>query len=266
MKKLLLFAAAAGIMTFSGCTGIQAPEGYSKLIWHDEFDENALDTAKWERVPLYTKGKVPDWRIYTSLRPDLAQVKDGNLILTGVKNDDLKADARPYLQGQVWSKGKFSFFRGMVEIRAKFEDQHGAWPAFWMLPDKGKWPDGGEIDIMERLHSDDFVYQTCHSKWTHTMKQKTNPPHYGKAPIRQGEYNVYGVEWTPDALIWSVNGKETFRYPRTGSDPAQWPYDSSPFYLILDMQLGGAWVKTLTPDPATLPVHVYIDYVRVWQK
>lgn len=243
---------------------IPAPEGYSTLLWHDEFDANTLDDAKWTRIPPSQSKQVPDWLQYTSLRPDLTAVKEGCLILSGVKNDDLKSDPRPFLQGQVWTKNKVSFLYGMVEIRAKFEDQKGAWPAFWMLPDHGKWPDGGEIDIIERLHSDPFVYQTCHSLWTFTMKQTTNPPHGGKAQIVPGEFNLYSLEWTPDALVWYVNGKESFRYPRTNAHPAQWPYDASPFYLLLDMQLGGAWVKEI--DPATLPVQVLIDYVRVWQK
>ena len=251
-----------------GCARMEnkfpAPAGYTKLIWHDEFEGDTLDDSKWSRIPPTMDGKVSDWNRYTSLRSDLAAVKDGCLILKGVKNDDSKSDPRPFLQGQVWTKDKFSYLYGLVEIRAKFENQKGAWPAFWMLPQNGKWPDGGEIDIMERLNSDPFVYLTCHSAWTYTMKHGENPPHGGKAEINQGEFNTYALEWTHDALVWYVNGTEVFRYPRTNIHSAQWPYDASPFYLLLDMQLGGAWVKDIAPS--TLPVNIYIDYTRVWQK
>lgn len=240
---------------------IKPPQGYTKLIWHDEFDGDKLDTEKWSRIPP-GKGQMPDWIRYTSLRPDLVKVKNGLLILIGVKNKELHKDPRPCLQGQVWSKGKFSFSLGKVEIRAKFENRRGAWPAFWMLPDKGKWPDGGEIDIMEHLNSDPFIYQTCHSRWTQIMKQKKNPPFGTKTPIQKNQFNLYSLEWTQNLLIWSVNGRETFRYPRNGH-PDQWPFERSPFFLLLDMQLGG-WAGPI--DFRQLPVHVYIDYVRVWQK
>lgn len=96
------------------------------------------------------------------------------------------------------------------------------------------------------------------------MKREKNPPHGGKADFIQGAFNVYGLEWTEDALTWSVNGKNTFRYPRTNVNPAQWPYSSNPFYILLDMQLGGSWVGDI--DSSMLPVNVYIDYVRVWTR
>ena len=71
------------------------------------------------------------------------------------------------------------------------------------------------------------------------------------------------MEWYPDRLVFTLNGNETFVYPRLeGADPTQWPFDQ-PFYLMLDMQLGGAWVGEV--DPADLPVQMIIDWVRVYQ-
>ena len=117
---------------------------------------------------------------------------------------------------------------------------------------------------MERLNGDAFVYQTVHSGWTHHKKHKNNPKHNGKASIVNGDWNVYGMEITPTELIWSVNGKDTFRYPKTYcGDPDQWPFDN-PFFFLLDMQLGGKWVGDVNLD--TLPVEMYIDYIRIFEK
>ena len=125
------------------------------------------------------------------------------------------------------------------------------------------WPWNGEIDIVERLNENPFVYQTLHTGWTYVLKQKKNPDSgSAKAPILQGEWNVYGIEITEDEIVWSVNGKETFRYPRVqppGSD--QWPFNREMFF-IMDMQLGGSWVGAI--DPKTLPVNMYVDWIRVW--
>ena len=239
-----------------------APDGYPHLLWHDEFDGGPLDTGKWSRIPNPNETRMAgDWIKYMSLRDDLVQVRDGSLLLIGVANDNLEADERPFLTGGVWTKELFAFKYGKVEIRARVEDQKGAGPAFWMLPQGQKWPEGGEIDIVERLNSDDFVYQTCHSAWTVKMGNVKKPPQGGKGKIVPGEYNVFGLERTPDALVWTVNGKETFRYPRTDAHPLQWPF-TTPFYLLLDMQLGGRWAGKV--DASTLPVRTYVDWVRVW--
>ena len=235
-----------------------------RLVWADEFDGAALDSARWSRCEKGTS----DWDRHMSPRADLVQVKDGMLVMTGVANADTNADPRPFLTGGVSSRGKGLMGFGKVEIRAKFENQKGAWPALWMCangPDaQGRgWPWNGEIDIVERLNGDAFVYQTAHSGWT-VKKGGRLPPNGGQAAIRSGEWNVYGLERTPDALIWSVNGGETFRYRRVpGGDPDQWPFDGRKFFFFLDMQLGGDWAGKV--DASTLPVKMYVDWIRVWE-
>lgn len=236
-----------------------------KLVWKDEFNGTSLDTNRWN---LCEQGKS-DWNRHMSTRKGLVEVKNGALVLWGVANKDRKSDPRPYLTGGVQSKGKGLMGIGKVEMRVKFEDhQKGAWPALWMCGDQpdgqGRgWPWNGEIDIVERLNGDPFVYHTAHSGWTHVKKHKKDPPQGGKGAINNGKWNVYGLEVTKDCLIWSVNGKVTFRYPKTDcGDPDQWPFDK-PFYFLIDMQLGGKWVGEV--EESTLPVRMYIDWIRVYK-
>ena len=237
-----------------------------KLVWSDEFNGTSLDTNRWNRCK---QGKS-DWNLHMSTRADLVEVKDGMLVLWGVANKDTQTDSRPFLTGGVQSQHKGLMGIGKVEIRCKFEDhQKGAWPALWMLADKPdaqgrNWPWAGEIDIVERLNGDPFVYQTVHSGWTHVKNHKMDPPHGGvKADIKNGEWNIYGLEVKENELVWSVNGVETFRYPKTDcGDPDQWPF-GKPFYFLLDMQLSGKWVGDV--DISTLPVKMYIDWIRVYE-
>ena len=64
-------------------------------------------------------------------------------------------------------------------------------------------------------------------------------------------------------LVWSVNGEEPFHYPKIDyGDLDQWPF-GKPFYFLLDMQLGGKWVGDV--DRSTLPVRMYIDWIRVYE-
>ena len=236
-----------------------------RLVWSDEFNGTTLDTNRWNRCQ---KGQS-DWNRHMSDRPDLVEVKDGVLVLWGVANTDTNADSRPFLTGGVQSKHKGLMGIGKVEIRAKLEDhQKGAWPAIWMLGDKpdeqGRgWPWHGEIDIIERLNSDPFVYHTVHTGWTKVKNHANDPRHGEQAAFCVGEWNVYGMEVAEDSLVWTVNDVETFRYPKTDcGDPDQWPF-GKPFYFLIDMQLGGKWVGDV--DVSTLPVRMYVDWIRVYE-
>ena len=234
-----------------------------ELIWEESFDTDFLDTAKWSVI----KRNKADWGNYMSDHPDCIIVKDGKLYLRGIVNEDKKQDTVRYLTGGVDTKGKFAFQYGKIEIHAKLENARGAWPAMWMLADQpkyGTYPRNGEIDLMEHLNYEDQVYQTVHSYYTLELKQKTNPPYYTTHRVKTENYTTYGMEWFPDKLVFTINGEETFTYPRLEDvDKSQWPFDQ-PFYLMIDMQLGGSWVGSV--DPGDLPVQMIVDWVRVYQE
>lgn len=233
-----------------------------KLVWKDDFNEAQLDSTKWSRIP---EGGS-DWNRHMSTDDACFKIEDGNLYLLGINNPDKKKDPRPFITGGIWSKHKFAFQYGRVEIRAKLGSAKGAWPAMWMLAELNKYgdyPRNGEIDIMEHLNFDSIIYQTTHSHYTLNLGKKDNPKHSGTAAIDAGVYNVYGVSWYPDKIVFQLNGKDTFVYPRVeGVDPSQWPYDQ-PFYLLIDQQLGGNWVGKV--DTTQLPVEMVVDWVKVFQ-
>lgn len=232
-----------------------------ELVWSDEFNGSRIDGAKWTKID---RGKS-DWNNYMSHDPSLYAVKNGNLILRGKVNPNRKKDPVPFITGGISSAGKFAFRYGKIEIRAKLDNAKGAWPAFWLLPDSEnrKWPDDGEIDIMEHLNFDDIAYQTVHSRFTHTLG-RNDPPHGSTGKIDKNGYNIYAVEWNRDKLVFSINGKETFAYPRVPAEKenGQWPF-TTPFYILLDMQVEGSWVGKA--DPAQYPIEMKIDWVRVYQ-
>ena len=230
-----------------------------KLVWSDEFNGNKINPRYWSKIERGT----PDWKNTMSKDPSLFSVKNGKLILRGKVNRNTKKDPSPFITGGISTQGKVSFCYGKIEIRAKLDCAQGAWPALWMLPEKGSWPDAGEIDIMEHLNFDDFAYQTVHSRYTHSPKGGY-PPKGTTGKIKRDDYNVYCVEWHPTKLVFRINGKETLTYPRVPAEvPAgQWPFDK-PFYLLVDMQLGGSWVGKV--NPSQLPVEMHVDWVRLYQ-
>jgi hypothetical protein len=46
-----------------------------------------------------------------------------------------------------------------------------------------------------------------------------------------------------------------------GDDPARFPW-TTPFYLMIDMQLGGEWVGAI--DESTLPTAMHVDWVKFY--
>lgn len=233
-----------------------------QVIWQDDFDSPELDATKWTRIP----PNDADWGNYMTDDPRCYTISDGKLFLGGIVNPDTLSDPRPYLTGGVYTKGKFAFQYGKIEIRAKLESAQGAWPAMWMLAEQkkyGDYPRNGEIDIMEHLNYDSIIYQTTHSYYTLELKQKTNPPYSTTAELDTEKFNVFGLEWYPDKLVFTLNGTKTFTYPRlTGVDASQWPYDQ-PFYVLIDQQLGGSWVGEV--NAGDLPVQMIVDWVKVYQ-
>jgi beta-glucanase (GH16 family) len=241
-----------------------------KLIWEDNFEGTKLDTTKWTLINTKPSERASAWNRHMINDPRVYSVRDGSLYLTAIKNPGIENDPRPYLTGGVDSKGKFHFLYGKAEIRARKECAQGAWPALWMMPEAafyGGWPHSGEIDIMEHLNFEGNIHYNVHTRYVDVVKNKTNPRSGSAATLADvTQWNVYGLEWYPDVLVWTLNGKETFRYPRLeNSDPeqVQWPFDKS-FYFILSQQLGGSWVGEVNPDQ--LPVSMIIDWVRVYQE
>ncbi|SMO76808.1 Glycosyl hydrolases family 16 [Saccharicrinis carchari] len=233
-----------------------------EIIWEDHFEGTEIDTTKWTRIP----PNNADWGRHMTTDDMCYEIKEGNLYLKGINNPDTVSDPRPFLTGGIYTKNKFAFQYGKVEIHARLESAQGAWPAMWMLSEHNKyggWPHSGEIDIMEHLNYDSIIYQTTHSNYTNNLGQKHNPPHGGTAKIDAGQFNTFGLEWYPDSLVFTLNGDRTFAYPRVkDADKSQWPYDQ-PFYILIDQQLGGSWVGKVNPED--LPVNMIVDYVKVYQ-
>jgi beta-glucanase (GH16 family) len=70
------------------------------------------------------------------------------------------------------------------------------------------------------------------------------------------DFHTYAVKWTPDAIVWYVDGAEAYRV--THDVPAE------PFYILVNLAIGGSWPGN--PDATTVfPAIMSVDYVRAFQ-
>ncbi len=263
MKNTIFLAAVFAATALSAVNCTDSP-GW-ELVWEENFESETIDYSVWS----HTGRGSADWQKTQSPDPRCYGFRDGNLLLIGIKNDDLQADTAEYLTGGLWTLGKKAFDPGRIEVRAKLNGATGAWPAIWMLPfdqkdPANRWPFGGEIDIMERLNYDSIAHQTVHSNYVDNLKRFDFPPNASTAPIDPDDFNVYGVDIWPDSLVFHINGVRNFTYPRIPEldSLGQFPF-YKPMHLLIDMQLGGSWVGEV--DPADLPVEMEVDWVRYYQ-
>lgn len=265
---LLLIAATITLLaTITGCKERPIQKVVNgntwELAWSEDFNGNEIDTAIWSKIP---RGNA-DWKRHMSDYDSLYQIADGTVILHAINNHTQTDDTAKYITGGIFTKNKKDFGYGRIEIRAKFTSAQGFWPALWLLPtERRRWPDGGEIDIMEHLNHDTIAYQTVHTPYTLSRDYVDNPPKGCIGTIDKEAYNIYAVERYPDSICFYINDTKYNTYPRIDSleTKGQFPFNNSNFYLLMDSQLGGSWVGEV--DATQLPAHMTIDWVQYYQQ
>ncbi len=249
------------------------PAGEWRLIWSDEFNGGRLDTNYWSYLPAsYSNNE----KSYYS--PSHAKVSDGRLTLLAEKKT--APDGMPYTSGAVTTKGKFSQTYGRFEARIKLPTGRGYWPAFWLMPEDqvryGPWPSCGEIDIMETGGDTDAFCGTLHFG---NRNNQHGAKGIGSVKLPDGArcdaFNVFALEWEPKEMRWYCNNvlmgtipcSDWSTYGPTGQKrqlrPA--PFDQ-PFYIILNLAVGGHFGGHLLPKDDNTSASMEIDYVRVYAK
>ena len=233
------------------------------LVWQDEFDGPQINRENWSHETGGHGWGNRELQYYTD-RPDNAYLDNGHLVIIALEE---KFQRRRYTSARLMSRGKVEFTYGRVEARMKLPQGKGLWPAFWMLganfPDVG-WPDSGEIDIMENIGSEpSVIHGTVHgpgySKNDGVGASRTLPggEHYADS------FHVFAVEWSQKDIQWSVDG-EVYLHLTPDDVPGDWVFDH-PFYLILNLAVGGKWPGR--PDRSTaFPQILQIDYVRLYKR
>ena len=249
------------------------PSGF-RLVWSDEFDLAALPASS--RWSYDTERNSAGWfnnelQYYADGRAENSLVEGGMLVITA-RRDDLSTLGLPDWSGQKYSsarlvtRDKASWTYGFVEVRARLPCGVGTWPAIWMLstPPESRWPDDGEIDIMEHVGFDPgVVHGTVHTgAYNHTRGNQMSATR--KVADACNEFHRYQLSWTAARITLGIDDRNYYQYSNDNSGNAEWPFDS-PQYLILNIAVGGDWGGQMGVNDAIFPVRMEIDYVRVYQ-
>ena len=237
-----------------------------ELVWTDEFDTDGLpDPARWAFD--VGGGGWGNGELQYYMPKGNASVENGVLTIETRKE---KRGTCSYSSARMVTRGISDWLYCKVEVCAKLPSGKGTWPAIWMLPTDrvyGDWPASGEIDIMEHVGYDpDVIVQSIHTAKTHgdsASNRSTN------VPGAREEFHVYGMEWLPDRIIFTIDGEQNYVYekPETAEgDRASdtWPFDQR-MHLLLNLAFGGTWGGRMGVDEKCLPARFEVDYVRVYQ-
>jgi beta-glucanase (GH16 family) len=246
---------------------------YTDLVWSDEFNGNgSINTTKWHHQTQLPNGNSwfnGELQHYTN-RDENSYQEGGSLFIKAISESfSDQGVTKQYTSARLNSK--FAFTYGRVVVRAKLPQGSGTWPAIWML---GKnitepggffydqfgtvgWPACGEIDIMEHWG----VNPNYVSAALHTPSSFGGTFNVGGTNLLDvfNTFHIYEMEWSPERIVFSVDGNEFYTYEPAVKNADTWPFDEDQ-YLLLNVAINGDITQGF--DESAMEV----DYVRVYQE
>jgi beta-glucanase (GH16 family) len=247
--KLINFTILSAVFAVTSASAQQDQPKKTDTVFFENFNQKALDRSKWNvevtgntvnnEQQAYVDSATT---IYLMNNASQEGAANGALILKAlyhpgyISKENKKYD---FLSGRINTMHKMEFTYGTASARMKMAGGAGLWPAFWALGN-GKWPDCGEIDMMETVGDSSWISNAMHG-----------PGYFGNTPIAYRaffpagtdvtQWHVYSVDWTPDSMIFKLDGKITYSVTKAMVEKyGRWAYDN-PKFIILNFALGGGY-------------------------
>lgn len=246
--KVFYLSVVATLLTFTA----SAQKSQSKktdTVFFDDFNAKTLDRTKWnvevsgttnnDEQQAYVDSALT---LYFIKNSKSVGAKNGALVIKAVYHKGYTSKEKKsydFLSARINTENKMQFTYGTLTARMKIAAGAGLWPAFWALGN-GKWPDCGEIDVMETVGDKSWTSNALHG-----------PGYFGNTPLVYRAFfpkstdvtrwHEYSAEWTHDAIIFKVDGKITYTVTRAMAEKyGRWAFDN-PKFLILNFALGGGY-------------------------
>ena len=263
------------VLLLAGSAAAQSSISGWNLIWSDEFSggpNTPPDPTKWT----YDLGGGgwgnSELETYTNLPQNVYQDGQGHLVIQALEDSQGN-----YTSGRIKTEGLFSFAYGRIEARIKPPYGAGIWPAFWMLGSDittVNWPDCGEVDIMENFgantsNGDDggFNHGSLHGPG-YTGTGLTGQYTFPTGQSISNDFHVFALEWDPSSIQFFVDGNLYETQTLSGlpaSDTWEFNDTQNPFFIIMNVAVGGIPGFIASPANTTFPQQMLVDWVRVYQ-
>lgn len=278
------------------------------LAFEDNFDGTMVDTTKWNVANNSNYGSSNnEIQCYMARN---ASVANGTLSLLGRPDTNVGCAGYGYSSAYLTTRGfqgnaqKQSWIHGYIEVRMKAPEGNIFWPAFWAQGGAGSsaWPGYGELDAVELYPAcPNAAFNTLHYDGSGHVQTSPNMVNVadGSVNVSKGgclsasstnfagaitsAFHTYGVAWTTNKIIWTVDGKVTYTFDGTNNTlnwneggvakSKSFPAPTTDFWnqphtITLNLAMGGdgpgylGWSSTNTIGSTTGSMQV--DYVRQW--
>lgn len=250
-RTLVLLALGAGSLV--AIPRAQTPAPADAVLFFDDFSAGQLDRTKWNvivtgRTVNHEQQAYVDAAdtLATGGGADTAGAENGALVIRARRRPGFKTPegrSFDFISGRLESRSKFEFTYGTAAARIKLTAGAGLWPAFWALG-TGRWPDTGEMDIMENVGDPTWTNFALHGPGYSGNTPLASRQHFTRGGDITG-WHVYSMDWTADALVFKVDGAEEYRVTRAAVEGyGRWAYDNAKF-LIVNLALGGQYPQSV---------------------
>jgi beta-glucanase (GH16 family) len=247
----------------------------------DEFSGASLSATWSHRGGDYNPAAL---RTCSKGSPAAVQVADGVVRLSVMADLERTSECTAYrmdgsvmgqfryrLNGHISTHGMADLTYGVAAARIKFQQSRGQHGSFWFQPTTpvpgatAAAEGGAEIDVVEWFGDGGPNSGLSGSVYYPTTSGRAKAGGWIADPGRYladlsdswwSGYHVFSVEWTPQAYVFRIDGRETWRTSEGVSGRPEFPILS---LLSSDYELphlGGE---------DRLPQHMYVDWVQFWR-
>jgi beta-glucanase (GH16 family) len=231
---------------FSGPAGARP----DPKLW--AYDVGPSSVHGWEAGSVETYTDSPD-----NVRLD----GQGHLVI------EARRAGNTYTSGRLVTRGKLNMLYGRMSARIKMPTGQGLWSAFWLVGADERWPDSGEIDVIELPSETTTYYTTVHGPISgtggHGIQDARSSYTQFSGPIDDlsRDFHEYWVERRPEKITVGIDDQVLGVFtPSSLSPGSPWAYDH-PMYALLNVAVGGDWPGP--PDESTpFPAAMLVDWFR----
>lgn len=227
-----------------------------ELVWREEFNgaTNLSDIWFYE-LKNTTNPDVSD-QLQTYSQKNVS-MSGGTLKISAKKEEGNYTSAR--------LNSKYAFEYGRIEMSVKLPEQkkNGIWAKLALIGNNKNsvgWPQAGEMDFMEYFSYKPNEIHTI----VHSAAGTIGGINLMETPLEG--FHVHGILWTDKYIKFYIDDIDNIIYTfNRPSNPTEqnWPFNK-PFYLLVDMVIGGRYAGAQGVDDSLFPAVMEIDYIRVY--
>jgi len=250
-----------------------------EILWLDQF--NNLDLNKWEVKNNYDHWgsgptvfvddnvSVSNGKLALEIKQESYSCPTSSLVPWGCFGQMTSGSTYSYTSGTIETRNLYNMKYGYLEARIKIPYGNGFWPSLWTYYEDNNFYE--EIDVFEMIPGlGEGCSHTGRAGEIHNVNMMTTNVHiYHPAdcepqcdcapPYQVHEidnylyYHTYGLEWSPNKLIFYVDGKVVRNTPNIG------------IHHLNKIIIGIGLNPIVTNGYDHFPSKMYVDHVAVYK-